>query len=75
MGIKSLDLHGTRHMDVFRKVDMFIGESVIKGFNEVEIITGYSQEMKSLVNTVLDDYGLESEEDFLNKGKLIIKLI
>jgi hypothetical protein len=75
MRLSSLDLHGTKHMDVFRKVDLFVGESVIRGFNEVEIITGYSQEMKTLVDLVLSDYGLESEEDFINKGKLIVKLL
>jgi DNA-nicking Smr family endonuclease len=75
MKINSLDLHGTKHVDVFRKVDLFVGESVIRGFHEVEIITGYSQDMKSIVDVVLSDYGLESREDFINKGKLIIKLV
>ena len=75
MKVNTLDLHGTRHRDVFRKVDLFVGESVIRGFGELEIITGYSTDMKSLVNLVLDDYGLESYEDFLNNGKLIVKLI
>tara|TARA_B100001057_G_C22217363_1_gene706927 strand:- start:86 stop:307 length:222 start_codon:yes stop_codon:yes gene_type:complete len=73
--MKSLDLHGIKHVDVFREVDTFVGENIIRGVSEVEIITGYSMEMKSLVNIVLDDYGLESEEDFLNKGKLVVKLI
>jgi len=73
--MKTLDLHGTKHIDVFKKVDTFLGESIIRGIIEVEIITGYSSDMKSLVNIVLDDYGLESEEDFLNKGKLVVKLI
>jgi hypothetical protein len=31
--------------------------------------------MKSIVDVVLSDYGLESREDFINKGKLIIKLV
>ena len=73
--MKSLDLHGIKHVDVFREVDTFVGENIIRGVSEVEIITGYSMEMKSLVNIVLDDYGLESEEDFLNKGRLVVKLI
>jgi DNA-nicking Smr family endonuclease len=73
--MKTLDLHGTKHIDVFKKVDTFLGENIIRGIIEVEIITGYSSDMKSLVNIVLDDYGLESEEDFLNKGKLVVKLI
>jgi len=73
--MKTLDLHGTKHIDVFKKVDTFLGENIIRGVIEVEIITGYSSDMKSLVNIVLDDYELESEEDFLNKGKLVVKLI
>ena len=73
--MKSLDLHGIKHVDVFREVDTFVGENIIRGVSEVEIITGYSMEMKSLVNIVLDDYGLDSEEDFLNKGRLVVKLI
>lgn len=72
--IKSLNLHGTRHIDAFRKIDLFIGEHMLRGFTEIEIITGMSDDMKAIVYSVLEDYGLECEEDFLNKGKLIIDL-
>ena len=70
----SLDLHGTKHANVFRKVDQFIGAHIQIGTGEVEIITGYSSEMKKLVNEVLTDYGAISEESWSNPGKLIINL-
>jgi hypothetical protein len=74
MNNNSLDLHGTKHANVFRKVDQFIGAHIQIGTNEVEIITGYSGEMKKLVNKVLIDYGITSEEAWGNPGKLIINL-
>ena len=71
---KSLNLHGVKHQDAFREIDKFVGESMLRGFSEIEIITGMSEDMKGIVYSVLDDYGIEGEEDFLNKGKLIISL-
>ena len=71
---KELDLHGTKHADVFRKVDHFIGQHIQKGTGVVFVVTGYSKEMKDIVNDVLSDYGIESKEDWGNGGKLIIKL-
>jgi len=70
----TLDLHGTKHADVFRKVDRFIGEHIQRGTYEVEIITGFSKPMKKLVEDVLNDYGLTAEESWMNAGKLIIKM-
>jgi DNA-nicking Smr family endonuclease len=70
----SLDLHGVRHGNVGREVDKFIGEHLMKGSNEVEIIIGNSNEMKVLVDSTLQDYGLVSEYNFLTKSKINIKL-
>jgi len=70
-----LDLHGTKHRDVFRKVDGFISAHVQNRTKEVEIITGYSSEMKKLVNEVLLDYGATYEEAWMNPGKIIISLV
>lgn len=69
-----LDLHGTKHADVFRKVDQFIGFHIQRGTREVFVVTGYSREMKNIVNEVLEDYGASSEEEWGNNGKLIVKL-
>ena len=70
----SLDLHGVRHGDVSRKIDSFIGNHLMRGSSEVQIIIGNSEEMKKIVDTTLEDYGLESEHNFLTKSKLTIKL-
>jgi hypothetical protein len=72
--IKSLNLHGVKHQDAFREVDKFIGESMLKGFDEVHIVTGMSDDMKAIVYSVLEDYEVTCEEDWSNKGKLIIDL-
>lgn len=69
-----LDLHNTKHRDVFGVVDNFIGKHIVKFTNEVYIITGNSNTMKILVEKVLNDYELYSEESILTPGKLIINL-
>ena len=70
----TLDLHGTKHADVFTKVDQFIGKHIQQNTYEVEIITGFSKDMKNIVNEVLSDYGATSQESFMNSGKLIVDL-
>lgn len=73
--ITSLNLHGFKHQDAFREVDKFIGESMLRGLGEVYIVTGMSDDMKAIVYSVLEDYGdISCEEDWWNKGKLIIDL-
>jgi DNA-nicking Smr family endonuclease len=69
-----LDLHGIKHADVYRVVDVFLYENIKKGSDEVYIITGYSSKMKLIVNEVLSDYKLSSIEDWGNYGKLIVKI-
>jgi len=70
----TLDLHGTRHHEVFNKVDNFIGENLLRGTPAISIITGHSKEMKKQVNKVLDDYEMYSQESVLNPGKITIDL-
>lgn len=73
--IESLNLHGVKHQDAYRKVDKFIGESMLRGFGEVHIVTGMSDDMKAIVYSVLEDYeDFSCEEDWWNRGKLIIHL-
>ena len=69
-----LDLHGIKHSDVFQTVDKFIGDHIQRGTREVSIITGFSKNMKNIVNEVLSDYGATSEDAWMNGGKLIINL-
>ncbi len=72
--IKELDLHNIRHQDVQTKLDKFLGEHMMKGSNEVRVVTGDSDKMKKVVDGILKDYGLISELSPLNNGILIIKL-
>lgn len=55
--MKQLDLHGTRHGDVRRKVIRFV-EDNWGDRDDAEIVTGHSRRMKDLVIDVLDEYGL-----------------
>jgi DNA-nicking Smr family endonuclease len=71
---KELDLHNVRHKDVQSVMDKFLGEHMMKGTNEIRIVTGNSDNMKKVVDDVLNDYGLTSQPSPLNNGILIIKL-
>jgi len=70
-----LDLHGMKHMDVSKNVDMFLWEAMQKNLSNVEIVTGNSQQMKDIVRDCVDDYGFTCTEQFWNWGVLIITLI
>tara|TARA_B100000927_G_scaffold51349_1_gene38181 strand:+ start:3611 stop:3832 length:222 start_codon:yes stop_codon:yes gene_type:complete len=69
-----LDLHYTRHKDVQTKLDEFLGKHMMRGTNEVVVITGNSDNMKKVVKDVLIDYGLTPEISPINNGILTIKL-
>ena len=69
-----IDLHHTKHQDVQTKLDKFLGEHMMKGTNEVRVVTGNSDNMKKVVENILMDYGLSSEKSLINNGILIIKL-
>jgi len=68
-----LDLHGKRHSEVFDLVDVFISNHLYD--TEVEIVTGYSQRMKDIVQEVLSDYNLVGVQPPFNDGTLIVRLI
>ncbi len=69
-----LDLHNVRHADVPRSVDAFLSEAMLAGAFEVEIITGNSEAMRSVVRETLGDYGLVAARSPINPGKLIVRL-
>ena len=71
---KTLDLHGLKHEYVYKTVDQFIGNHIIKNSSEISIITGRSIKMKKIISEILLDYSIEPEEEFANPGKLIINL-
>ena len=58
-----LDLHGFKHEDVPREVIHFVEDSWDCG-DEIEVTTGHSGRMKSIVIEVLEEYKLEYEAGF-----------
>jgi DNA-nicking Smr family endonuclease len=72
--MKPLDLHGIRHCDVSRLIDDHIYSGIRKSYRHVEIITGNSPIMKSIVRECLKDYDMEAREEILNTGTLIVDL-
>ena len=70
--MNSLDLHGVRHRDVSHKVDFFIRQNIDN--LPIEIVTGNSIDMQSIVRKVVEMYDLEmSPKSFVNLGAYIIK--
>ena len=65
-----LDLHGTKHSEVTRKLDTFVWEAMQSKVDQVEIITGKSSEMQTLVKECLSEYGLTSNSDLFSEGSL-----
>ncbi len=66
-----LDLHGVRHHEVRNKVIRLVEDHWGEGLN-VEIVTGNSDEMKSIVGNVLDEYNLEYKVGtFFNPNTII----
>ena len=58
--MKTLDLHGTKHEDVERKVLRFVESCWMNTEEEAEIITGHSDVMRKLALEVLKEYGAEA---------------
>ena len=71
MKYSKLDLHGVRHHEVRNKVIRIVEENWGEGM-EVEIVTGNSDEMKSIVCNVLDEYNLDYKVGtFFNPNTII----
>jgi len=73
--MNSLDLHGIRHSDVKVILDQFLWENMQKKIKEISVITGHSEHMKNIVKECISDYNMTYQEEYLNPGKLIIKLV
>lgn len=69
-----LDLHGVKHQDVRSMVIRFV-ERYWNTDTEVEIITGHSERMKSIVKEVLDEYKLKYSDEFLGFKRSSIKMV
>lgn len=69
----TLDLHGISHEDVPDVVHAFINSNWRPNL-ELNIITGHSDRMKSLVRSILKQYDLELvATDLKNAGQLRIQ--
>jgi DNA-nicking Smr family endonuclease len=73
--MNSLDLHGIKHSEVQIILDQFLWENIKKNQKEVAVITGLSDQMKNIVRNCVDDYNMICQEEYLNPGKFIIKLV
>ena len=73
--MNSIDLHGLKHEDVSRTLDGFLWQNMQNKIKEVRVITGNSEEMKRIVRETISDYGFTSQEEYLNSGVLIIKML
>ena len=63
-----LDLHGIKHEDVPRKLDVFFWEMMRADKHQVEVITGISTRMKEIVIENCKDYGFVVNEMYFNPG-------
>ena len=73
--MSQLDLHGTKHSEVQKKLDDFLWENMQNGNETVDVITGISDEMKRIVSNIASEYGMSCENDWSNPGKMIINLM
>jgi DNA-nicking Smr family endonuclease len=69
-----LDLHGVKHEDVVRQVDMFIWECMQSGISQATIVTGNSDPMKQIVIGCLNEHGLQSHPFFNIGGSITFDL-
>lgn len=70
-----IDLHGVKHENVSRQLDVFFWEMLQKKVTQVEVITGISQRMKEIVKETCKDYNFEVIENPINVGMLLVKLV
>ncbi len=73
--MKQLDLHGIKHSEVQTLLDQFLWENMKNNQSEVAVITGISDQMKTIVIECVKDYMMSCEEEYNNPGKIIIKLV
>ena len=73
--MNSLDLHGIRHSEVQIILDQFLWENMKSNQKLVSIITGQSNQMKNIVINCVNNYNMTCEEEYLNSGKFIVKLV
>ena len=70
----TLDLHGVRHAEVTRVTDEFLYRNMLAGTQEVKIVTGNSERMKSIVVECLKDYDMRWRTSFSSSAVLIVEM-
>ena len=69
--MNSIDLHGVRHRDATNMIDSFIRQN--KDNLPIEIITGNSIDMQSILRKVVNNYNLKMEPStYVNLGSYVI---
>lgn len=69
MKFETLDLHAIKHHDVDDRVRCFLNFANLP----VKIVTGRSQQMRSIVISVIEEYGYSySYESAYNFGSLVV---
>ena len=72
----TLDLHGVRHAEVSRKIDLFLNETIDSDNDFLYIVTGFSKEMQDITIDTISDYNLDYEiGDPWNHGYIKINLL
>jgi DNA-nicking Smr family endonuclease len=69
-----IDLHGIKHENVSRQLDIFFWEMMQKNVPQVEVVTGISNRMKEIVRKTCKDYNFEVIENTINIGSVFVKL-
>ena len=70
-----LDLHGVRHSEVSRMVDIFLTKNINSDSMFLYVVTGVSDRMQDIVIETIKDYNLEYDiGDPWNYGYIRIKL-
>lgn len=72
--MKKIDLHGVKHADVQRQLDVFLWEGMQKGVKTSTVVTGNSIKMKELVTSVAQEYGFKVIQDPTNEGSVIVQM-
>jgi len=70
-----LDLHGVRHSEVSRMVDIFLTKNINSDSMFLYVVTGVSDRMQEIVIETIKDYNLDYDiGDPWNYGYIRIKL-
>ncbi len=66
--MKTFDLHGIRHRDVYYLLE----KPCVEGEVPFVVITGKSETMKKIVTQVVSTFGLVAHEKLGNPGRVVI---